>query len=206
MVRTTHSTRKLRSIWSNPVISWNGSTVMVSFSGEKFIHWTCSLLLWILLSWNSFIERVLFFYDLWILSSANYLEHKLYASNASPENSSPKKALHKDRSMFNSKNWSCYRRKGSEKWSWTTIHQEVHGPIGSEWWSQHKSLPSSSSAVRHPEALRGRDIHSTVGLPGSSRLTFAGCHHRIDYIARGCPTPTCIVCRAKAWLEVHPYP
>ena len=52
------------------------------------------------------------------------------------------------------------------------------------------AAPSSSSAVRHPEALRGRDIHSPVRLPGSSRLTFAGCHHRIDYIARGCPTPT----------------
>ena len=26
MVRTTHSTSKFRSIWSNPVISWNGSS------------------------------------------------------------------------------------------------------------------------------------------------------------------------------------
>ena len=36
--------------------------------------------------------------------------NKLYASNASPENSSPKKALQKDRSILNSKNWSCHRR------------------------------------------------------------------------------------------------
>jgi len=34
---------------------------------------------------------------------------------------------------------STYGPKGGEKWSRTPIHQEVHGPIGSEWWSQHTS-------------------------------------------------------------------
>ena len=32
-----------------------------------------------------------------------------------------------------------YGHKGSEKWSRTTIHQEVNGPIGGEQWSQHLS-------------------------------------------------------------------
>jgi len=30
-------------------------------------------------------------------------------------------------------------RLGGEKWSWTPIYQGVHGPIGSEWWSQQTS-------------------------------------------------------------------
>jgi len=60
MVWTTHSTRKFRTIWSNPVISWNGLSsdglllgreipslnVFSSFmnpSFMKFLRWTCSL-------------------------------------------------------------------------------------------------------------------------------------------------------------------
>jgi len=69
---------------------------------------------------NSFIERVVFFYESFFyeIPSLNVFfsfmiyesspqpitSNKLYASNASPENSSPKKALRKDRSIFNSKN------------------------------------------------------------------------------------------------------
>ena len=32
-----------------------------------------------------------------------------------------------------------YGPKGGENWSRTPIHQEVHGPIRCEWWSQHTS-------------------------------------------------------------------
>jgi len=32
-----------------------------------------------------------------------------------------------------------YGPKSGEKWSWTPIHQELHGPIGFEYWSQHTS-------------------------------------------------------------------
>ena len=69
---------------------------------------------------NSFIERVLFFYEsffyeiplLNVFSCFMIYEsspqpitwNKLYVSNTSPENSSLKKALRKDRSIFNSKN------------------------------------------------------------------------------------------------------
>ena len=68
---------------------------------------------------NSFIERVLFFYEsffytipsLNVFSSFMIYEsspqlitwNKLYASNASPENFSPKKAIRNDLSFFNSK-------------------------------------------------------------------------------------------------------
>jgi len=93
MVRTTHSTRKFRSIWSNPVISWNGSSSDGLFLGREIP------------SLNVFSSFMIY-----ESSPQPITWNKLYTSNASPENSSPKKALRKDRSIFNSKNWSCHRR------------------------------------------------------------------------------------------------
>ena len=65
--QTAFSGKNCRSILSNQVISWTDREGI-------FCQNVFSSFIWILLLWNSFIERVLFFYDLWILSTANYLE------------------------------------------------------------------------------------------------------------------------------------
>ena len=53
---------------------------------------------------NSFIEDGSNYSMIYESSPQPITWNKLYASNASPENTSPKKALRKDRSIFNSKN------------------------------------------------------------------------------------------------------
>jgi len=109
---------------------------------------------------NSFIERVLFFYEsffyeipsLNVFSSFMIYEsslqpitwNKLYASNASPENSSPKKVLRKDRSIFNSKKWSCHRRNAGRR----TKFSPVKSLDSSEFSSEFSDLNTLKSNVK----------------------------------------------------------
>ena len=56
-----------------------------------------------------------------------------------------------------------YGPKGCEQWSWTPIHQEVHGPIWSEWWSQHIQISILIHGFIDRSIGHGRDRRS-IGL------------------------------------------
>ena len=81
--------------------------------------------------------------DYWITSNRAKFPRRMSSSNHLLwRNFSPKKALRKDRSIFNSKNWSCHRRNAGRRTKFSPVKSLDSSEFSSEF-SDLKTLKSN---------------------------------------------------------------